>query len=255
MAYTQNIPPQIVDAANWCTQNVLNRTDIQAQANQHAVDFYTVLCATIPFDQLQIVTGQVIPFVEGQQVYNLATILSGLSLPPLNGIMSIQAQLGTNILRRLRRTSTRVYDALSFITNSLPSTYARFGTTIQVNPPPDSDSYTFQVRYWSQPILNNPNPETTVVLYPIEWLELHKYETLYRLYNQELDMPDKAAALVTQPLFTRGQPTSKKLQMTETGIIPRLWNDLLTTTSQKENVDEDFSINPVIRAYTYRGTR
>lgn len=252
MAYTQNNPPQIVDAANWCTQNVLNRTDLQAQANQHAIDFYRVLCSAVPFDELQVNTGMVIPFVLNQVSYNLKTILAGLTLPALQGIMSIKAQFATNQARRLRRSNTRVYDALSFITSSLPSTYSRFGTSIEVNPPPDSSSYLFQVRYWSMPTLANPNPETTAVIYPFEWLELHKYETLYRLYNQELDMPDKAAALVTQPLFTRGQPTSKKLTMTETGIIPRLWNDLLTTTSQKEAPDEDFSVNPVMRAYSYR---
>jgi hypothetical protein len=53
--------------------------------------------------------------------------------------------------------------------------------------------------------------------------------------------------------MTQMMPGSPRKQtMYQTGIIPRLWNDLLATASNKENVDEDFSINPVIRAYTVR---
>lgn len=90
----------------------------------------------------------------------------------------------------------------------------------------------------------------TSLVTPLEWDELFKWETLYRVYHY-LDQQDKAAALV-QPIGIPRQATPKKVPMIETGIIPRLWNDLLTTISQQENVDEDFSINPVIRAYTYR---
>lgn len=90
----------------------------------------------------------------------------------------------------------------------------------------------------------------TTLLTPLEWDELMKWETLYRVYHY-LDNLDKAMSLV-QPAAIPRQATPKKVPMIETGIIPRLWNDLLTTISQQENVDEDFSINPVIRAYSFR---
>lgn len=253
MSYVQNIPPQIIDAANWCTQNVLRRVDIQNEANQHAVDFYTVLCGKVPFDALQFVTTE-LPFTAGTDTYDLKAIFASNSFPVLNGIMSVRATFAPGVRRRLRRTNTRVYDALSILNNSFPATYARFGTTLTFNPPPDSSTYTYRIRYWTTPTLlaDGQGGVTTPIVIPIEWLELMKWTTLDMLYQGELQMPDRSAALWTQPLFTRGQPTTKKLLVAETGLLPRLWNDLLTTISQKENVDEDFAINPVIRAYSVR---
>ena len=90
----------------------------------------------------------------------------------------------------------------------------------------------------------------TPIIIPDEWSDLLKYETLYRVYHY-LDQQDKAGMLMQPPAAYR-QATPKKTQIFETGIIPRLWNDLLTTVSQQENTDEDFSINPVIRAYSVR---
>ncbi len=91
----------------------------------------------------------------------------------------------------------------------------------------------------------------TIILTPTEWDELLQYETLYKVYYA-LDQPEKAMALM-QPMMVPRQPGSpQKTRVAETGIIPRLWNDLLSTTSQNENVDEDFGINPTIRAYSNR---
>lgn len=92
--------------------------------------------------------------------------------------------------------------------------------------------------------------QDTYVLTPSEWDELLRYETLYKTYYA-LDQIEKAMALM-QPQMVPRQPTIKKTSMFEMGIIPRLWNDLLTTVSQQENVDEDFGINPTMRAYSIR---
>ena len=46
------------------------------------------------------------------------------------------------------------------------------------------------------------------------------------------------------------QASPKKKKVDEMGIIPRLWNNLLSNMSFRENIDEDFSINPLIRRYT-----
>lgn len=238
----------IDDAASFVINDVLKRADADTQtiARNAAVSFYTLLCGKIPFDELCAVSAE-LPMVANTDTYDLAPLI-----PALAGIMSIRVTFSTGNRRRLRRSHVRVYDSLSFTQSSRPSTYARFGTSIQLNPPPDSSAYTYRVRYWSQPTLvAPPNAHTTVVVFQPPWMELLKYETLYRVYI-ELNQWDKAIQLVQPPVVPQGGPTSKKLLMTGIGIIPRLWNDLLTTISQKENVDEDFNINPVIRPYSVR---
>lgn len=234
------------DVVSFVTSDVLRRTDTDTVAitRNAAVAVYKTVCGKIPFDELQAVTSE-IPFQANVATYDLAPLI-----PALAGIMSIRVTINANSRRRLRRSHVRVYDALSFTKPSIPSTYARFGTSIEVNPPPDSSSYTYRVRYWSQPTMD-VTPYTTTIVFQDPWVELLNYETLYRVYIS-LNQWDKALQLIQPPVVPRGGYSSKKLQLTEVGIIPRLWNDLLTTISQKENVDEDFNINPVIRPYSVR---
>jgi hypothetical protein len=99
--------------------------------------------------------------------------------------------------------------------------------------------------------LSSTDFQNTAVLTPVEWDELLRWETLYKVYYS-LDMLEKAAALMQPAMVPRQPGSSKKTISFETGVIPRLWNDLLTTVSQQENVDEDFSINPTIRNYSQR---
>lgn len=235
---------QLKDAGDWVCNTILNRTDIQSKAYSLAVDFYQLLCAKVPFDELMTTSAEQ-AMVAGTSSYSLSSLS-----PVVSGIASIRITFGAagSLMRRLRRSSTRVYDSLSVVTNGRPATYARWGQSIEVNPPPDSSTYTYRVRYWSTPTLDG-TPSNTTFLPPPEWMELMKWETLYRVYTL-LDMHEKAMLLV-QPPMVPSQPTSKKLRQESVGIIPRLWNDLLTTRSQKENVDEDFGINPMIRPYSY----
>jgi hypothetical protein len=320
------MPTIIDDIANWVLVDMLHRgsdSDIQSVARNAARDFYKVLCSKVPFDELNF-TSQEFPLTRGQAVY---TIGNDWALSPtLRALASLRITFDSTNKRRLRRSHVRTYDALSFTTNSRPATYARWGNTIELNPPPDSSAYTVRFRFWGRPPIghsmvvsgatstattmtytvpanstvntdqliitgmsptgyngtfsltsgggttslvvtstNNPGTyvgggiitdttqtdfQNTILLTPIEWDELLHWETLYRVYNA-LDQQDKAAALV-QPAMMPRQPSPKKTTTFEAGIIPRLWNDLLVTMSQVENTDEDFSINPIIRAYSMR---
>lgn len=233
----------LTDIANWVTQDYLNRSDIATVSLNAAKQFYQVLCAKIPFDQLMITSSEV-SCVAGTASYSLASLT-----PKLRAIASIRMTFSSSNRRRLKRSHVRVYDSLSLVSNGMCATYARWADSIELNPPPESSSYTFRVRYWSRPTIA-AIPGDTILLIPEEWEELMRWETLYRVYHY-LDQQDKAMALVMPSQMPR-QSTPKKTQMHEVGIIPRLWNDLLTTVSQQENVDEDFSINPTIRAYSYR---
>lgn len=79
---------------------------------------------------------------------------------------------------------------------------------------------------------------------PGEWHELVKYETMYRAYIELLDEQEKALMMMQPAMLPRqGSPT--KIRSAEVGVIPRLWNDLLRTVSQREHVDEDLAISPM----------
>lgn len=234
----------IADIATWVTTTMLKREDLTAVAQDAALSFYKVLCFKVPFDELMVISAE-IPTVASQDTYDLNALI-----PPLKAISDVRITFDSQTKRRLRRSHSRVYDALSISAPTKPATYARFGLSIQMNPPPDSSAYTFRIRYWSIPTIAAP-PETTVLAIPDEWNELMRWETYWRVLNS-IGQEQKAAMLV-QPVAMPRQASPKRQLMFEVGILPRLWNELLSTVSQKENVDEDFGINPVVRAYSYRG--
>lgn len=251
-------PVTIQDCANWVCDDILNRQDIKTKLYKSAVNFYKLLCRKIPFDELMVVSPE-FPLVSGQQSYNLDTILDvngNIMDPVLKSIYSIRLSFGpannnnqVNSLR-LRRSATRLYDSLSYVIPGQTSTYARFGKTIEVNPPPNSSQYTMRFRYWCIAPLD-ATPELTELIMDDDWAELIRWETLYRAYYMLGDTQEAMALVAPQTIpFTPGSP--RRRIMAETGIIPRLWNDLCATLSAHENADEDFSINPVVRNYSIR---
>lgn len=234
------------DIATWCTSTMMKRSDLTTEARQSALAVYLLVCQKIPFEGLQQRSAE-LPLIAGTDSYDLTSGPTQLT-PELAGIMSIRYTNGTRKWR-VRRSHSRLFDAVQSTTNSDPRMYARFGKTVEFNPTPNSSTATFRVRYWSNPtIVASPNEHTTTLVTPVAWDELFKWETLYRLYfitGQE----EKAAQLI-MPMPMPRQPSPKRTEMFEVGIIPRLWNDLLKTISQRENVDEDFSINPIRRDYS-----
>lgn len=236
--------------ASWVLTDYLNRandTSLQTVCRTAAKDIYLMVCAAVPFDELMKTSAE-LALVAGQQAYDIVT----LGITDLRAIANIRLTASSTLKRRLRRSSTRVYDSLSITTSSIPATYARFGTTIELSPPPLSSSYTLRFRYWSRPTLvASPNTHTTTLVTPLEWDELLKYETLFRVLMQT-DQYDKAMALMQSYGQQRQQGAARKTRSFELGMIPRLWNDLLRTVSQAEGTDEDFNINPLMRAYSVR---
>lgn len=243
------------DIASWVTVDQLHRpasdTDITSVARNAALSFYKILCAKIPFEELQY-TSPEFALTAGTAVYTLGTATSGTTFgfsPALRAIANVRVTYSSNNRARLRRSHVRTYDSISVDTPGRSATYARWGLNIQLSPPPVA-AYTLRFRYWGRPSIN-ATPHLTTIVTPEEWDELIKWETLYRVYNS-LDQQEKAMALV-QPAMMPRQPGSPRKQRTfEPGIIPRLWNDLLQTIGQTENVDEDFGINPVMRNYSQR---
>lgn len=244
--------PTLDDIATWTYSTMLSRTgdtSIQTMARDAAQNFYELLCDAVPFDELMFISSE-LALVAGQTRYTIGT--SGMDWNLAQGLRSIASMritYATNQSRRLRRSHARIYDAMSFVTRGRPATYARFGSAIELQPPPDSSAYTVRMRYWGRPtIVASPNEYTSTIILPKPWHELMKWETLYRTYYA-LGQIDRAMTLI-QPAMLPMQPTPRKMRTDCIGIIPKLWNDLLKTTSQQENVDEDFSINPTIRRYS-----
>lgn len=250
-------PILLSDCVSW-VEGILNRSDLTSKLNDSVVNFYKLLCRRIPFDELMYVSNEC-PLISGQSDYNLDTIVdvNGAVLdPPLKSIYSIRLTYGpTNTTGigsvRLRRSATRLYDALGFTIPGQTSTYARFGKTIQVNPTPNASNWTVRFRYWGIAPINNPNPESTTIIMDDDWAELIRWELLYRAYYM-LGNTQEAMALVAPSQLPSVPGAPRRRIMTELGIIPRLWNDLCATLSARENADEDFSINPVVRDYTMR---
>jgi hypothetical protein len=205
-----------------------------------ALSVYMLMCAKVPFEALQTTTAE-LPVTLGVSTYALPTNLSG--------IVSIRITYGTNQYRRLKRSHVRKFDSFSSVANNRPVSYARWGNSIELFPPPNSGSYTYRIRHWMKPTIAT-DVEDTVLCYPDEWFELHKFETLFRGYIH-IEEPEKAMMLV-QPAMLPRQPSPKRVVTTEIGIIPKLWNDLLMTMNQREAPDDDFSINPLVRSYTWR---
>lgn len=235
-------PTTIGDIAQWCVTKMMNRTDLLDLAYEFGKDVYLHICGRVPFEELQVTSAE-LAFTSGTAAYSLANLV-----PAVSGIMSVRASYVTST-RRLRRSHVRLYDNLSSVTNGRPHSYARWGNSIEVNPPPDSSSYTYRIRYWCRPPIQTELAQTQLIT-PPEWDELFKWETYYRLLHAT-GQEEKAMSLMV-PTQLPSYPGARRKTRShgDVGIIPRLWNDLLRTYSEREGIDEDFSINPVMRAYT-----
>jgi hypothetical protein len=113
---------------------------------------------------------------------------------------------------------------------------------------PDATPYTMRIRYWAQ---LGTVTSSSALIWPDAWDELLRWETLYRYYYS-IEAFEKADSLMRTQAYPRQPGAQRHAPVFEIGIIPRLWNDLLSTMSAHEGTDEDFNINPVIRAYTVR---
>lgn len=229
----------INNVIDWVYDTALKRTDISTLVSVEAIKVYRTLCNKIPFEELQA-GPETIACVAGTQTYSLAGLAN-----PLAGIVSIKIEYSASSAIRLKRDHVRSYDNMPTPANGKPIRYARWGTGIELWPPPNA-AYNLKIRYWqkAQTVIAGG----TTMLIPEEWVELVHWETLYRVLTV-LNQEARAMSLIMPAQMPR-MATSKKVHMADMGIIPRLWNELLTTISQKENIDEEFSINPLQRMYT-----
>jgi hypothetical protein len=234
----------IGDVVTTVHTNWLKRTDLTTLITDQAVRVYRTICNKIPFEALQT-TASPISCVVGTSTYSLAAFD-----PKVAGIISIRIAYSSTDKRRLIRDHVRTFDNRPPLSNGKPLKYGRWASTIELDRPPDSASYTMTVRYWGSAAINATAANTTLVC-PDEWIELIEWETYYRVLTV-LGRPAEAAMLVQPAMVPRG-PAPKKVHMQDIGIIPRLWNELLQTINTREHVDEDFAMQPIVRSYTANG--
>lgn len=232
------------DIATWVANNRLKRPDLLSDVIQIALETYLWMAARVPFEAFELTTAEQ-PVTAGTAIYDLQQF-------SINRIWSIRFTFSAGVQAiRLRRNNVRSYDAISFQIQGRPYEYARWGSSIELYPIPDSSTYTYRIRFYQAPSASLGGDGTyagTLVVLPPEWIILLKYETLYNTL-QHIEEFDKADRLVTPAALPR-QASGKRTTIFEMGMIPRLWNDLLQTIKQREEGDEDFSINPIYRSYT-----
>jgi hypothetical protein len=192
-----------------------------------------VLGSKIPFEELR--ATDTITCAIGDDTIDLST-----EIPDLTGIISIKITYDTNSSVRLKRNHIRNFDNRPVLPNGKPFEYARFGKNIEISPPPDN-TYVLSIRYWQKPVLEGVIADTELLV-PDAWLELIEWETFYRILLMT-GRHNEANNLIIPSMQPR-MPSPKSTIQTDMGIIPRLWNELLSTIEQREYADEDFSINP-----------
>lgn len=234
------------DIAEIVSRKILNRDDA---ANDFALtatlQAYRSMCSKVPFEELHAESAELTTTASTAR-YDLGSLITD----DIAGIIAIRYSPSSGSTKfRLRRSQFRRFLSQGAAVAGTPRTYARsVGTAIDLNPMPASGSDTFLVYYWKQPTIAD-NVSKTTLEFPDEWEVLLQFETLFLTYHF-LQEPEKALMLM-QPNPMPMPYSSKKRISTEVGVIPRLWNDLMETRSNRELVDEEFSINPVSRAYTW----
>ncbi len=221
--------------------DVLHMPNLIGLATKQAEKMYLLVGSKVPFDHLMQTSAER-ALTTTDYSYSIADLD-----PPLCGIVSIRLTISSTSVRRLKRSHVRSFDLLPYSGTGIPARYARWGNTLEFDKKPSSSSYTYRIRYWTRPTIESEPGDTTIES-PIEWDELYKWLTVHRLLLH-LQRHEEASYLVMPAALPR-QASPKKTTLFEVGIIPQLWNDLLTTVSQKENIDESFSVNPIVRPYT-----
>lgn len=232
------------DIASTVAQDVLVRPEVEHTfALKAAVRAYRTICNKIPFPELMVRSDE-IALTAGTETLNLTTALTDYEVA---GIVSIRYTASSTNKFRMTRDDAKNHEWYTYQTNGTPSCYARVDKdTIEFNVAPSSSSHAIRVYFWRKPVISVTDPAEHELLIPVEWEELLEWETLYRCYYY-LQEFDKANALMMPSMVPGGYSPGKK-HVQEMGIIPRLWNDLLSTLNWRESIDEDWGMQPWRRA-------
>ena len=231
------------DIASTVANDILVRPDETIGFAIKAAEMaYRTIANKVPFPEL-LVRSDEIAVTQDSQTLNLTTNLSDYEVA---GIISIRYKVSATELFRLTRDDARNHEWYTYQVSGIPRMYARVDQdTIEFNVAP-SAAHTIRVYFWRKPAISVTDPAAHELMIPVEWEELLIWETLYRTYHF-LQAFDKAAALMMPAMLPDGQ-SARKRHSKEMGIIPRLWNDLLSTVNWRESIDEDWGMQPYRRS-------
>lgn len=224
-----------------CTEiaaSYIRRNDINDQLAVYTRNFYRTLTSKVPFEELM--GTDTVALTIGANVVNLASTTADLA-----GIKSIRINYLDGTGLKLKKDHINNFDKTTTPPNGKTMRYARFGQTIELWPPPAA-AYILTIRYWKKGVtVAEPSHGTTTMLVPDEWIELIQWEVMYRALIF-LGRHQEAMNLII-PAPQPRMPSPKTVHQLDLGIIPRLWNELLSTVYEREFDSDDFSINPLRR--------
>jgi len=232
------------DIASTVANDILVRPDETIGfAIKAATMAYRTIANKVPFPEL-LVRSDEIAVTQDSQTLNLTTNLSDYEVA---GIISLRYKVSATEVFRLTRDDARNHEWYTCQTSGTPRLYARVDQdTIEFDVAPSSSAHTIRAYFWRKPVISVTDPASHELLIPVEWEELLIWETLYRTYHF-LQSFDKAGALIMPAMLPDG-PSVRKRHSKEMGIIPRLWNDLLSTLTWRESIDEDWGMQPYRRS-------
>ena len=216
--------------------NYIRRGDLQNVIEHHMGNFYKVLTARVPFEELMATDTYTCGI-------NDPSIDVGTETPDLAGFKSLRINYLDGTGLRLKKDHVNNFDKTGTPPSRRPCKYARYGKSLELWPPPDQE-YIITARYWKKGVLSG-TIGNTVMLVPDEWLELIAWETTYRVLIFLGRMQDAMSLVIGSP--QPRMPSPKTVNMVDMGIIPRLWNELMLTIYEREYDSDDFSINPLVR--------
>lgn len=130
----------ITELATEITARLGNRTDISSRVLMWLNDGYVELLLSPRFNFWELDTSGTFVTVSSTRTYSLT------SFTTLWFLLTVR---DTTNIRRLRQAHVREFDEIQHVSGQ-PTRYARYGTTLELDPTPDG-AYTIQLRYRKRP--------------------------------------------------------------------------------------------------------
>jgi hypothetical protein len=175
--------------------------------------------------------------VQGKSVYNFPETVRAIEALTLYRPDGTVITCETKDMKYIRRMNN--------VNQAAPSMWCEYGNQIHFRPVPDGKGpYTIVLDVWTKPLINSPLDATLIVM-PLDWLEVLDYETAARGHT-EMQEEDKAHAIQAM-LYGYSDPATGKYTP---GLVQNLQNRL-----QASGAFKDYGIQPQGRTQSFTGRR
>lgn len=214
-----------------------DRDDIARKIARNIIFVYRTIAAKVQWDEL----------MEREEftIGPLSTTISmDLAANRIGAIQWVTLTDSAGNRRKLTRSISKAFDSRQTLRPGIPSQYSRFNNTMEFDATPLED-LTVTIAYAKRLAIDVMNPENVELELPEEWEELVFWESVSRT---ALDLKEfELHMMLNQGSMLPDQAGVHSNTIRHMGIIPRLWNDLLSTTSANEFTDAVGQIAPARR--------